>query len=248
MVRRMYDSITAADIPHTAQMVAGYINGTFAWSASDWARFATVPRVRIATRASINDGDVLDVEPGDATPDQAPSWVVMRRKAGHPAPTIYCNAATWPAVRFAFVDARVAEPLYWIAKWDNNPVMLTGAIAKQYIDAPASGGHYDLSIVADYWPGVDKETAMPTAREIAEAVLDVDLADGGTLSDAARSINRTPRDGRRDGLQQILDRLDTIDDRLNTVDDRLATLEIGGLDYEALARAVNDDAARRMVE
>src|SRR5207245_9944229 len=29
------------------------------------------------------------------------------------------------------------------------------AVAKQYQHPPASGGHYDLSVVADYWPGVD---------------------------------------------------------------------------------------------
>ncbi len=52
-------------------MVAGYINGIYAWSIAGWARFAGKPQWRISITAGANDGDVLDVETGDATPQQA---------------------------------------------------------------------------------------------------------------------------------------------------------------------------------
>jgi hypothetical protein len=156
----MYDSITATDIPTSAAMVAGYINGTFAWSAADWARFPHSVKVRIATRSNINDGHVLDVEAGDATPAQAPVWVHMRRAAGVD-PSIYCGAAAWPDVKAAFTNAGVAQPHYWIAHYDGVVSIPAGAVAKQYDDPPHTGGHYDLSIVADHWPGVDPATPPP---------------------------------------------------------------------------------------
>lgn len=153
-MRTMYDSVTAADVPAGAQIVGGYVNGTFAWSAADWDRFPTATKVRIATRANVNDGNVLDVEKGDATPGEAPGWVVMRRAAGVD-PTVYCNASALATVQAAFTAANVPQPHYWVAHYDNIPSIPDGAVAKQYINDPSSGGHYDLSAVADYWPGVD---------------------------------------------------------------------------------------------
>lgn len=157
-MRTMYDSTTATDIPRNATMVAGYLPPSqFAWSAADWARFPNAVKVRIAIFASVNDGHVLDVEPGDATPAQAPGWVVMRRRAGVD-PTVYCNASTWPTVRAEFQRQRIPEPHYWIARYDGVVNIPAGAVAKQYANPAVHGrGHFDLSAVADHWPGVDPE-------------------------------------------------------------------------------------------
>ena len=154
MTRTMYDSITAADIPAGAAMVAGYIDLSSRWSAADWARFPNATKVRITRSASTNDGHVLDVERFLATPDQAPGWVQMRRAAGAD-PSVYCGAAALSTVQAAFAAAGVAQPHYWVAHYDNAPQVPSGCVAKQYINDPTSGGHYDLSAVADYWPGVD---------------------------------------------------------------------------------------------
>jgi hypothetical protein len=162
-MRTMYDSVTASDIPASAAMVAGYDTGPYAWSSADWNRFPDVPHVHIDTQASPpNTGQVLDVEEGDATPAQAPGWVVQRRAAGAD-PTIYCNASTWPAVIAAFRSAGVAQPHYWIAKYDNVPSPMPSregitAVAKQYADPGTHGrGHFDLTSVPGYWPGIDPE-------------------------------------------------------------------------------------------
>lgn len=157
-MRFMYDSVTASDIPASAQMVAGYVSGPYQWSAADWARFPDAVHVPIATHADVDDGIVLDVEQGDATPDQAPGWVTMRRKAGID-PTVYCGQFSWLAVQAAFRTAGVDQPHYWIAHYDNAAVLPDGAVAKQYANPGLSGGHYDLSIVADDWPGIDKPVA-----------------------------------------------------------------------------------------
>lgn len=167
MSRRMYDSVDANAIPTNAQMVAGYIDGTqYKWTAANWARFPTAVKVRIARRTFTNDGHVLDVESGIPTvwPLDNPSvragirnWVRMRRAAGV-EPTIYCNQLfDWPVIRQIFHEAGMREPYYWVARYNNVPDIPAEAIAKQYANPPLAGGHYDLSIVADYWPGVDTE-------------------------------------------------------------------------------------------
>jgi hypothetical protein len=147
----MYDSTSASDIPDTAEMVAGYVDGAFAWSDADWARFPNATKVRIATQPGTDDGDVLDVELGDATPAQAPAWIRMRQAAGIVQPTIYCAAFAVDQVRQACQGLLF---WLWVADWTGQPHPVSYAAAVQYANSATSGGHYDLSIVyADAWPG-----------------------------------------------------------------------------------------------
>jgi hypothetical protein len=161
----MYDGINTdvpkiAALPDAIGLVAGYVDGEFAWSPEDWARFPNSTHVRIACFATTNDGEVLDVEPGNATPAESVDWVLMRRQAGAD-PTVYMNTSTWPAVRAAFQARDVQEPHYWVAQYDGIAILPAGAIAKQYYNSDSAG--YDLSVVADYWPGVDEPPAPASA-------------------------------------------------------------------------------------
>jgi nucleoid-associated protein YgaU len=146
----MYDSVNVESIPPTATMVAGYVDGLYANTHLLRQRFPKATLVEIAVNSHSDSGHVLDVETGDATPTEAVSWVLTRRRAGAD-PSVYCNASEWPHVRAAFKHAAVTEPHYWIAKWDNVAALLPGTVAKQFKNTT----HYDESVVADYWPGVD---------------------------------------------------------------------------------------------
>lgn len=156
MTRTMYDGVTADRLPVDAQIIAGYVDGLYAWSDAGWARFPHATKVRIAVFATTNDGDVLDCEPGNCTPAESVDWVLLRRKAGKD-PTVYCNQMNpttgWPAVRAAFKTRNVPEPHYWVADYDGVAELPVGAIAKQLQDDEKDG--WDVSVVADYWPGVD---------------------------------------------------------------------------------------------
>lgn len=150
--RRMFDGIAsdAAVIPTTAQLVAGYVDGDYVWTAADWARFPNSVHVGIAVRSTTNAGIVLDVETGNASPEEAVNWVLLRRGAGAD-PTVYCGQSSWPSVQAAFATHDVPAPHWWVASYDGNPAIPAGAIAKQY----ESTSDWDISSVADYWPGVD---------------------------------------------------------------------------------------------
>ena len=168
MARLMYDAVTVADLPADSTMVAGYADGLYANMPALAARFPNALRVSIAVTASLDDAQVLDVENGNATPAEAPGWVLMRRRSGAD-PSVYCDASTWPAVQEAFTAAGVAPPHYWIASYDGDPAIPVGAVAHQY----ASNSSYDTSSVAEYWPGVDPtpEDDMPLTTADAELVV-----------------------------------------------------------------------------
>lgn len=169
MTRTMYDGVDASRLPVSAQLVAGYVDGLYKWSDADWARFPSSVKVRVAVFSNTNDGHALDVEPGNATPAQSVDWVLMRRGSGFD-PTVYMNLSTWPTVRAAFQARGVAEPHYWVASYDDVAAIPSGAIAKQYYNNDAAG--YDLSVVADLWPGVD---ATPNGAPAAVSVRRNDL-------------------------------------------------------------------------
>jgi hypothetical protein len=152
----MYDGINslAAGISRQfpgAAKVAGYLNGIYAWSQAEWGLFPHADHVTISVTASANAGDVLDVETGDATPDQAHGWIAMRKAAGLYRPTIYCSRSVIPAVR-AGTGSYVLGKDYdiWVADYDGSAASVyPGTAAKQYLSTPG----YDLSVVYDAgWP------------------------------------------------------------------------------------------------
>lgn len=175
-MRQMKDSTNWAAIPVSTQLVAGYVPpSSFAWPSQAWARFTGSILVKITPSASVHGAgvQVLDVEKGDATPAQVPGWVSASLGAGQ-EPTTYCNLATWPAVISACLNAGTPVPQAWVAEWDGvqtlptvtvNGVTYT-AIAKQYADpAHGSGGDWDASIVANFWPGIDQGQGVDMTPE-----------------------------------------------------------------------------------
>ena len=144
----MFDAVNVLNIPAGATMVGGYTSGLYPTLVRLEVLFPHAVRVSIAVDAA-HDADVLDVERGDATPAQAPSWATRQRLRGA-VPCVYCSSDTWPAVVAAFKAARLPLPLWWEAHYDGVAVLSPGSIAKQY-----ATGRYDTSCVATWWPGVD---------------------------------------------------------------------------------------------
>ena len=167
MTRSMYDSTTASDIPATAEMVGGYVDGLYRWTDADWALFPSAVKIRIAVSAATNDGHVLDCENGDATPPQCPGWIVMRQQAGLARPTIYCNRSSRPQVEQACAGLQYD---LWIATLDGIEEMQPGAVATQWQGEAQSGQHYDLSIVSDLWYPAVAPTTLPTIYDEEEIV------------------------------------------------------------------------------
>lgn len=150
----MYDSVNAWAIPAAAPMVAGYEDGAYAWSEAAWARFPNAIKVLISVGANPRLARVADVERGDYLPWQAVDFVLLQRSKGID-PTVYVNLSNWAPTQTEFRLRGVPEPHWWLALYDGVAVVPPGAVAKQYANSVYTHGNYDLSIVADFWPGVD---------------------------------------------------------------------------------------------
>ena len=92
-----------------------------------------------------------------------------------------------------------------LAHYDGDPAIPAGAVAKQYRGDVAPG--YDVSSVADFWPGVDSPASPPTEVEIMERITVTPPDDGQNSvrlmlsgSAGAAIVVRPPLDG--DGWSQ----------------------------------------------
>jgi len=94
----MFDDVNVSLIPKDAQAVAGYVDGHYQTWAKVKAGWPHAKKLPIAVFGQDN-GDCLDVEPGDATIFQAPAWVKRQlanwSKSHHDVarPVVYTSAS-----------------------------------------------------------------------------------------------------------------------------------------------------------
>jgi hypothetical protein len=111
--RVMFDSVTVSGLPADAPAVAGYVNGLYANVAELARRFPKRRRKTIAVTASV-DAHVLDIETGDATPDEAPGWVARHDHKKYGTPILYTMASQVEAVEDAMGAAGYKRSEYHI--------------------------------------------------------------------------------------------------------------------------------------
>lgn len=258
-MRKMYDSVNANAIPTNAQVVAGYVDGRYAWTQADWNRFPSAVKVRISAIGATHNAHVFDVEPGCIWPPANVVPLVQRARAAGIDPTVYVNEMNdWGPTRAAFDRAGVAHPHWWVANYDGRPDYISaGAVARQYAHPPMLGGaHYDLSAVVDFWPGVDGSgssggggNAVSLFTQEAKAAYDETYADVKELKNAL--IGTRSEDG-RPLIQQHVDFVVTELDRraaerhealmtaLGELSRSVGAIELGGVDSDAIAGKVSD--------
>jgi len=85
---RMFDSIELDEFPNDPEAVAGYVNGYWPTFNALLKEFPKAKHLSIAVTSSAN-AECLDVEPGDATPADAPGWLKRQKDRGVDKPVIY---------------------------------------------------------------------------------------------------------------------------------------------------------------
>jgi len=130
---RIYDSVTPSALPaHNA--IATYADGSYAVSPSQVAGHKTVMWIDVTGYRY--SASVLDVEPGDATPQLAASWAWHRLHAQPRALAhIYTMRSEWPAVKAAVshLPAKMRSHVrYWIADPTGVPHVVPGSSATQW--------------------------------------------------------------------------------------------------------------------
>src|SRR5580692_8035080 len=138
----MYDSVTPGAIP-ASQPAAVYADGAYAASSSQVSGHHSV--LWIDTNGSDPNANALDVEPGDATPASAASWVQARLSAQpHSIAIIYTMRSDWSAVQSAvggLPSWEQSHVRYWIADPTGVPHVVPGSSATQWY----WGSSYDES-------------------------------------------------------------------------------------------------------
>ena len=137
----MYDSVLPGTLP--AGNAAVYANGQYAVSASQVAGHKSV--LWIDTNGSDPGANVLDVEPGDATPAGAAQWAQQRLSSQpHSVAIIYTMMSDWQQVKdnvAALPGWMQSKVRYWIADPTGVPHIVAGASATQWY----WGSSYDIT-------------------------------------------------------------------------------------------------------
>jgi hypothetical protein len=179
----MYDSINPAHLPAGALYLAGYGDGDWPDYNAIRARFPHAQVLSI-TVTPFRDADVLDVETGDATPGDVPTWFARQRAKYAGRPGIYANASTMesgivPLVRSGAVP-RAAVRL-WSAHYTRT-AHICGPKSCQAVSidmdgtqwtnqAAGGGGPVDQSLLlADFFGSVPAPEPKPAAPAKAPTV------------------------------------------------------------------------------
>jgi hypothetical protein len=139
---QFYDSTTPSAIP-AGQQAAVYSDGAYAASPAQVAGHPGT--LWIDTNGSNPSANALDVEPGDATPAQAGTWVAQKltQTPGQVA-IVYTMRSDWQAVQAAVGQLppwMQTHVRWWIADPTGVPHMVPGASATQW----DWGQNYDTS-------------------------------------------------------------------------------------------------------
>jgi hypothetical protein len=138
----VFDSVLPGMLP-SGHVIATYATGPNAVSPAELA--GRGPVLWIDVDAADPAADVLDVEPGCATPSAVPGWV-WRRLSASPAALaiIYTSQSEWPAVQAAVATLPAAmrtKIRWWIADPTGYPHLVPGSDATQWY----WGSSYDIS-------------------------------------------------------------------------------------------------------
>lgn len=136
----MYDSVNPAALPSTGDAYAGYVGGHWPDFAAEMHRFPGKPILSIAVNAG-EDAACLDVETGDASPNEAPAWYHRQVARGIHKPFLYANVSTAAILIPTLERAGIPRQDYWLwtAHYTYHPHIEPGSDATQWSDHTPPG-------------------------------------------------------------------------------------------------------------
>lgn len=159
----MYDTIEVGTVPSNPFATAGYTSGS--WPTYEPLRraFPRAHTISIAVSAS-HHADCLDVEPGDASPSEAPGWIRADRAAGFAKPCLYSSLSPWDTDLFPILRAAGiprSEYFAWDAHYDGFAHVDSGFDATQWTDT-CLGRNLDCSTVTLPFLSIAQPPYSPT--------------------------------------------------------------------------------------
>lgn len=95
----MYDSIELSQIPASAPAILCYVGGRWPTCREIQPHQFPNARHRLTTAVTASEtAELLDIEVGDATPEEAPAWVKARLSEGVRRPAVYASVSDMPRI------------------------------------------------------------------------------------------------------------------------------------------------------
>lgn len=132
-----YDAVEVAALPPGGGFYLAYLDGAWPTYAAVKARFPTSNIVTVTVTGNLA-ADIVDVESGDVTPQDAAAWLRAGKGKG-----VYSDTSTKPAL-----DVACAGLSWWWFAADPTgvPHIVPGSLATQYAwPGHGSPGNYDIS-------------------------------------------------------------------------------------------------------
>ncbi|MFI5038676.1 MAG: hypothetical protein ACHQCG_01935 [Solirubrobacterales bacterium] len=129
MTIQMFDTTTPDEVPTgNVEAVAGYVGGHWPTYARLVQDHPQAHHLSIAVNAH-EDAQCLDVEAGDATPDEAPAWVRRQQGRGVQRPVVYASLSAMEAVLAALERAGIdrSQVRLWTAHYTGHEHLCTAA-------------------------------------------------------------------------------------------------------------------------
>ncbi len=161
----LYDAVTPANLPATAENVCFYSDGIFANGSAVHAR---CPHAQHYLGITVHGGiaDCCDCEVGDLTVAQGEAWIKERLAAGAFRPCIYASQSRWTDEGLLSGLAAYGNRIRrWVAAFPGaGPVVPNGFDAHQYTDG---GGKLDTSVcLPNFFDGPPEVVAHGVAHTL----------------------------------------------------------------------------------
>lgn len=178
----MFDTVTHQDIPPFANTdrdaVAAYVDGIFANEAVVFHQDPKAHHLSITVTAG-EVADCLDIENGDATPEQAPGWWHDATMHGIWRPCLYASLSVIPEVVHQLTEHGIHRSSYrlWAAHYTGQPHVEKGCDATQWTDK-ALGRNLDESLCLDTFFPLHHPAKKKAAPHREAALVTVDVGTG----------------------------------------------------------------------
>lgn len=198
MTLRMADAIYPQNLPPGLDAYAGYDSG-------NWPDFPAIAaahpsgRLLEITPSLANRGQCLDIEAGDARPQDAPTYIKWRIASGVVLPKIYFSVSLMPEVLGYCNAAGIPRSSYkvWTAHYGAGQHICNGADGTQWID----WGGWDESLLLDNFFGPVAVHADPAPVAPPLVCLPVDTA-WKDITNAMQLLVQAPTDAQGNAWAQ----------------------------------------------
>lgn len=138
----MADAIVAANLPPGMDAYAGYVDGQWPDFPLIHGRYPGIPTLALTVYLA-NEAEGLDIEQGDATPQDAPTFVTERTIAKVWRPVLYCSQSLLTTVQSFCTGAGLLRSAYRLLSahygWGGQ---LPGLAKGQHICGPRTCGSH----------------------------------------------------------------------------------------------------------